>query len=73
MPVDRILLTMGEWEAMLDDQKSFGKRLEGEVAKITKVDVVLGKREIHGPCVMDAFLGREDGDSTAAVLAWMSN
>lgn len=73
LPVDRILLTMAEWEVMLDDQISFGKRLQDEAVKTTKIDVVLGKREVHGPCVMDAFLGREDGDSTAAVLAWMSS
>ncbi|CZR66467.1 uncharacterized protein PAC_16368 [Phialocephala subalpina] len=73
LPVNRILLTMAAWEVFLDDCTRFGERLQGEAASKTKADVVLGMREVHSPCVMDAFLDREDGDSTAAVLAWMSS
>ncbi|KAE8445990.1 hypothetical protein EG329_012629 [Mollisiaceae sp. DMI_Dod_QoI] len=72
-PVERIMLTMGEWEVFLDDCKLFGKRLEDEAAPKTKIELVLGRKEVHGACIMDTFLGLEDGDSTKAVFAWMGN
>jgi hypothetical protein len=59
---------MGEWEIFLDDCVEFGKRLQGEVEKKTKVDAVLGKTEVHVQCVMDQTLGLEDEDTAKAVL-----
>lgn len=73
LPVDRILLTMGEWETFFDDCKAFGKRLENEAASKTKLDIVVGRKEVHVACVQDTFLGKEDGDTWNAILAWMSN
>ncbi|KUJ09700.1 alpha/beta-hydrolase [Mollisia scopiformis] len=71
-PVDRVLLTMGAWEVFLDDCKAFGERLQSEASPKTMVEVVIGRKEVHAPCLQDTFLKRKDGDSWNAVMNWMS-
>lgn len=68
-----MLSLMGAWEVFVDDCAEFWKRLQGEVEKKTRVNVVLGKMEMHVQCVMDQSLGLENEDTAKAVLKWMSN
>ncbi|KAE9367204.1 alpha/beta-hydrolase [Stipitochalara longipes BDJ] len=72
-PVERILLTAGVWEVFLDDIVAFSKRLQEEARPGTKVDLVVGDKEVHAACIVDTAIGLSEGDTAKAVLAWMSN
>jgi acetyl esterase/lipase len=71
-PVQRILLTAGVWEVFLDDVVAFLKRLEEE-ATGTKVELVVGRKEVHAAPIVDTSFNLEDGDSAKAILAWMGD
>lgn len=72
-PVERILLTAGVWEVFLDDIVAFSGRLKEEAEPGTKVDFVIGAKEVHAACIVDIAIGLEEGDSAKAILAWMSD
>jgi len=72
-PVERILLTAGVWEVFLDDIVAFSARLKDEVGPGTKVDLVVGEKEVHAACIVDTAIGLSERDTAKAVLAWMSD
>jgi acetyl esterase/lipase len=72
LPVDRLMLTMGSWETFLDDNIAFGHRLKHEAAPVTKIDIVTGSKEVHCAAIVDQGFGIADGDTSQAILAWMS-
>jgi acetyl esterase/lipase len=72
-PVKRIILTAGVWEVFLDDIVLFSRRLREEAEPGTKIDFVVGEKEVHAACIVDTALGLKEGHTATAVLAWMSN
>lgn len=71
-PAQRLMLTMGSWETFLDDSIAFGHRLKYEAMPGTKIDIVTGSKEVHCAAVLDQGFGVKDGDTSQAILAWMS-
>jgi acetyl esterase/lipase len=72
-PVEKILLTAGVREVFLDDIVAFSRRLKEETAPGTKVDLVVGAKEVHAACIVDTAIGLGEGDTAKAILAWMSH
>lgn len=72
-PVERILLTSGAWEVMLDDAVEFTGRLKEETGPTAKINLVVGRKEVHCGCILDAALGLKEGDTAEAILAWMGD
>jgi acetyl esterase/lipase len=72
-PVERVLLIAGVLEVFLDDIVLFSERLKKEMEPGTKVDLVVGAKEVHAACIVDKVLGLKEGETAKAVLAWMSS
>ncbi|KAN0091695.1 alpha/beta-hydrolase [Hyaloscypha variabilis] len=72
-PVERILVTAGAWEVFLDDVVAFSARLKEEAMPGTKVDLVVGSREVHAACIVDSSIGLSEGETAKAILAWICN
>jgi acetyl esterase/lipase len=72
-PVERILLTAGAWEVFLDDVVEFFERLKEETGPGTKVDLVVGRKEVHCACIVDGAFGLQEGDTAMAISSWISD
>jgi acetyl esterase/lipase len=70
-PVERILITMGTDEVLLDDIHAFWQILKAETKSTTYVEVAMGRREVHASCLLGTFLKKEDEDTWNEIMKWM--
>ena len=70
VPVERILITGGTDEVLIDDIVTIGERIK-DAAKGTDTELVITQGEVHIEFIMDAQLGLKPGAMAQAIWQWL--
>ncbi len=77
IPVDRVLVTGGEDEILVDGIRTLGQNLkaalEGHGGEKRLVEVLISREEAHEAPFLDTALGTESGESARRIESWVKS
>lgn len=71
IPVERLLVTVGEWEVFFDSSVEFAEKVSRDSYEGTKVELVVGRREWHDAPIVNGMFWLKESKTSEAVVKWM--